>query len=450
MSIIEGLLILLFLVTIYGVLALIFERRGLFKKYGISFYGPALLLRTKKGVNLLKRIARREKLWKHIGTAGIILCITMMILVLMLLFENTWTVMNWTPEQQKNLPGIEFGLVIPGLNPILPLNYLLYIVIALIIAVVAHEFSHGILTCAHRLKLKSLGLLYLIIPLGAFAEPDEDQLRETEPIKRMRIYAAGPTANFIIAFITILLFSFVFISAVQPIEGVHILYVVDNSPADEINLKTASVVTSLNNTPVKNVSDFIKVMENVRVNQTIPITYYQNGRPYNSNITAASKYLFTKNVSDINKSFLGVGFNIYVNGFINVLKHPFTSNGFLLLYSLPFLGYFMGYNPIVYPYTQSYIITGPLSVLPVGLFWGIVNTLYWIFWLDLVVALFNVLPMIPLDGGFLFTDIIRVTIQKIGGNLSEERREKIVKNISLTISIFILFIVLYPWLIKYL
>ncbi|HEC89124.1 MAG TPA: hypothetical protein ENI44_00890, partial [Thermoplasmatales archaeon] len=88
MSIIEGLLILLFLVTIYGVLALIFERRGLFKKYGISFYGPALLLRTKKGVNLLKRIARREKLWKHIGTAGIILCITMMILVLMLLFEN--------------------------------------------------------------------------------------------------------------------------------------------------------------------------------------------------------------------------------------------------------------------------------------------------------------------------------------------------------------------------
>ena len=110
----------------------------------------------------------------------------------------------------------------------------------------------------------------------------------------------------------------------------------------------------------------------------------------------------------------------------------------------------MGYNPIVYPYTQSYIITGPLSVLPVGLFWGIVNTLYWIFWLDLVVALFNVLPMIPLDGGFLFTDIIRVTIQKIGGNLSEERREKIVKNISLTISIFILFIVLYPWLIKYL
>ncbi len=450
MSLLEGLLVLLFILAIYGIVVLILDRKGLFKKYNISFYGPALLLRTERGVGFLKRIARREKLWKYIGTSGIILCIIMMILVVILLAENTWTVMNWTPEQQKNLPGIEFGLVIPGLNPILPLDYLLYIVIALIVAVVAHEFSHGILTCVHKLKLKSLGVLYLIIPLGAFAEPDEDQLRATKPINRMRIYAAGPTANFIIAFVTILLFSFVFISAVQPVEGVHILYVIDNSPADEINLKTASVVTSLNNTPVRNISDFIRVMENVKVNQTIPITYYQDGRFYYNNITAVSKYIFTGNTSDINHSFLGVGFNIYVNGFIDVLKHPFTPNGFLLLYSLPFLGYFMGYNPIAYPYIQSYIITGPLSILPTSLFWGIVNLLYWIFWLDLVVALFNVLPMIPLDGGFLFTDIIRVITQRIGKNLSDEKREKIVKNISFIISLLILFIVLYPWLIKYL
>ena len=174
------------------------------------------MIRTRRGIGLLERISSRKKFWKCIGNAGIILCILTMIWIVMLLVENMWTVMSWTPEQQKNLPGIEFGLVIPGINPILPLDYVIYIILAIIIAVIVHEFSHGILTCVHNLKLKSLGVLYFIIPLGAFAEPDEESLRTTKISNRMRIYAAGPTANFIVAFITILIFSFIFLSGVQP------------------------------------------------------------------------------------------------------------------------------------------------------------------------------------------------------------------------------------------
>jgi membrane-associated protease RseP (regulator of RpoE activity) len=121
----------------------------------------------------------------------------------------------------------------------------------------------------------------------------------------------------------------------------------------------------------------------------------------------------------------------------------------LTFYSLPLLGYFAGYNPIVSPFADTYKLTGPIGILPLPVFWVIVNAIYWIFWLNLAVSLFNVLPMVPLDGGFLFNDIVRAGIIKIKKEVTEEIKEKIVKNVSLAISLLILALILVPFVIKY-
>jgi len=452
MTTMETIYLIAFIILLYGLGAIVLNRKGYFKKYNISFYGPALLFRTTKGIGFLKKISSPKRFWKSFGTFGIAFCFISMVLMVLLLVLNTWTVIGFTPEQQQQLPGIEFGLVIPGLNPILPLEYLAYVLIGLIIAVIVHEFSHGILTFAHNLKVKSLGMLYLILPLGAFCEPDEEQLRDTKTSNRMRVYAAGPMSNFTVAFVVLFLFSAVFMTSVQPIEGVHVLYTVPESPAENISLSTGMVITEVNHTSVTDVSGFLQIMQNTTAHQTIPLSYYTNGNLVQTNVTLADQYSFTNNVSDSNKSFLGIGFNLYVNGFNQALKRPLTyafPEGLILLYSLPFFSYLAGYNPLVAPFTQGYTITGPLSVIPSTVFWPLVNMLYWIFWLNLVVALFNVLPMIPLDGGFLFSDGLRSIVQKIKKNITEDQRERIVKNITFTISLIILFIVLFPWLIKY-
>ncbi|RLF59817.1 MAG: hypothetical protein DRN27_01455 [Thermoplasmata archaeon] len=452
MTLEETLLILSFIIILYVTLTLLLKKKGLFEKYNISFYGPALLLRTKKGVGFLSRIAKRKRFWKAFGSFGIAFCFIMMILMVYLLAINISAVMSFTPEQKEALPGIEFGLVIPGLNPLLPLEYIAYIIIALAIAVIVHEFSHGILTFAHDLKVKSLGVLYLIIPLGAFCEPDEEELKNTKIKNRMRVYAAGPMSNFTLAFVMLILFSGVFMASVQPIEGVHVLYVVPESPAEEIALGEGIVITSVNDTNISSIMDFLSVMENTTANQEISISYIINNENVTETIILASKSDFTGNSSQKNLSFLGIGFNQYVHGYIEALKKPLTSdfpNGIVLLYSLPFFSYLVGYNPIVAPFTQGYTIMGPLGILPTETFWIIVNLIYWIFWLNLIVALFNVLPMIPLDGGFLFSDGLRAIIQKINKKITEEKREMLVKNISLIISLLILVVVLFPWLVKY-
>jgi membrane-associated protease RseP (regulator of RpoE activity) len=448
---INGFILFFIIIFIYFSIILILYRKKIFEKYNISFYGPALLLRTQRGISWLKKISDKKRFWKGFGTFGIIFCFIMMFLMILLLLFQTWTVIGFTPEQIDELPGIEFGLVIPGINPILPLDYIFYIVVALIIAVIVHEFSHGILTFVSGLKVKSLGVLYLIIPLGAFCEPDEENIKKTKISKRMRIYSAGPTSNFAVVFICLILFSFIFMSAVETIDGAHIFYVIEDSPADEVNISAGSVITEINNIEINGISDFYNVMNNKSAGDLINITYYIEGIQYTSNINLDNRYFYTKNESHMNQSFLGVGFNPYI-GYISILKNPFRvdfPNGLILLYALPFFGYMTGYNPIASPFTESLLIKGPLGVIPPNIFWTIVNTLYWIFWLNLAVGLFNVLPIIPLDGGFLFNDGIKKIINTIKRNISEPNRDRIAKNISAFVSLLILLIVLFPWIIRY-
>lgn len=454
MTIIEGLLIFITILLVYFIIVKILHKKGILEKYNISLYGIALLLRTDRGKNFLKKIARRKRFWKSFGSFAIVFCFIAMILLVIILIWQAWMTfgLDLTPAQKASLPGPEVALILPGINPILPLGHLAYIIIALIIAMVVHEFSHGILTFVGDLKVKSLGLLYLIIPIGAFTEPDEEELKKAETGKRMRVYSAGPLSNFTVAFITLLLFSFVFISAVQPTEGVHIFYIVEDSPAEEIGLSSGMVITNLNDTDITSYPDFSSAIENTSAYQTINISYSKQGEEFPLTVTLANKYDFTQNESHINISYLGVAFNPYV-GYINALKNPFTyyfPEGFLLLYSVPFFYYLTGFSPMAEPFTDSYEITGPLGALPADVFWAIVTALYWIFWLNFAVGLFNVLPIIPLDGGFLFNDAIRSFIRRARSDINQDQQDKYVKNISIVVSLVVLFLVIFPFFIKYL
>ncbi|GAG54283.1 unnamed protein product, partial [marine sediment metagenome] len=309
---------------------------------------------------------------------------------------------------------------------------------------------------ASKLKVKSLGILYLIIPLGAFCEPDEKQLRNAKTSSRMRVYAAGPTSNFTVVLISILLFSFVFMPAVQhAADGIGIISVGKDTPAEEFDIQSGMIITHINDTKINTFYDFFIVMNNTWANQTVNISYVGQEN-YTKSVVLSDKYNEyekrnpeSNNKSYMGKGYLGVGPNPFID-FLPILKNPFSDfpNNFLLFYIIPLLG-LDGYNPIYSPFTDSYIITGPLSFIPSNIFWVIVSALYWIFWLNLAVGLFNVLPMIPLDGGFLFNDAIGSFIRRVKKNLSDEKREKIVKNVSLVTSLLILFMVLFPWLVKY-
>ncbi|MFA5101868.1 MAG: site-2 protease family protein [Candidatus Thermoplasmatota archaeon] len=463
MTIIESIVVFVCVILVYAGIVYLLHKKGILKKHNISFYGPALMWRTQKGIQFLKNRAKQQRLWRIYGNISIVFCFVTMVLMTALMVMTAWLVFGFTPEQRSTLPGPEVALVLPGINPLLPLEYLGYVLLGLVIAIIVHEFSHGILTLVDKLKVKSLGILYLIVPIGAFCEPDDEEVKKANILTRMRIYSAGPAANFVVVIISMLLFSGVCLSAVQPAEEGAIIFTVDaDSPASHLGLQTGVIITRINNTVIASGDEYFTAWNNTQANQTISITYIKKGEQQTTDVLLSDKYIeyakrpttYVNNESYRGKGYLGVQSLLrdsIFQEYLAILKNPFHSfpQGLLTFYSLPLLGYFAGYNPIVAPFTDSYSITGPLGILPASLFWILVNAIYWIFWLNLAVSLFNVLPMVPLDGGFLFNDGVRAVIMRVKKGIQEETKEKIVKNVSLTISLLILVLILIPFFIKY-
>lgn len=397
-------LALLFLIIVIAWLGLIFilHRKKVLEKYGLSLSGPVLLVHTQRGRGLINKLAK-WRLWKYFGSFALGLCIFIMFAMVLLL---CWSASLATKIPLERAPSLQMLIGIPGINPLIPLGYG---IVALIIGIVVHEFSHGILARVAKIKLKSLGLLFLVIPLGAFAEPDEEQLKKVDKIKRCRVFGAGPAMNVVVALICAVLFSWVFMSAVVPVaEGVFVSGVVEGSPA-AASLPLGALITSFNDTSIESPEDFSEEIAKTKAQQPVNITFYYKGSFVSKNIILANRANYTG--KDEGKGYLGIAYSD-PEATQSLLSRPFSKvsswrdfigRGFFYI-SLPFLA-LHGYSPLSPPWTDVYTIQGPLSFLPAWLFWLLANIFYWVFWLNLMLGLTNALPAVPLDGGYIFRDL---------------------------------------------
>jgi hypothetical protein len=125
---------------------------------------------------------------------------------------------------------------IPGVAPLIPGLTLPLVagVISLFTILVVHEFSHGALARIARVKLKSIGVvLFGIIPIGAFVEPDEKAIRRLGKRDRDRIFAAGISANMLVSlafFVATVLMMYLVLPAVGT-GGVRVTEVLPNNTA---------------------------------------------------------------------------------------------------------------------------------------------------------------------------------------------------------------------------
>jgi membrane-associated protease RseP (regulator of RpoE activity) len=97
----------------------------------------------------------------------------------------------------------------PGATLLLPGVNLPFIegIAALIIILIVHEGAHAILGRIAKVPVLSSGIvLFGIIPVGAFIEPDEEYLKRVEKTKQTRVLAAGSSSNLFFSIILFILF----------------------------------------------------------------------------------------------------------------------------------------------------------------------------------------------------------------------------------------------------
>ena len=460
------------------------------KKYGLEVSFPLLIWKTERGKNLINRVSKKIN-WKYYGNLSILICLIAMLSTTYLILRNA-ILSFYIPPQRAPSPRLMLGL--PGINPVIPVGYG---IISLAIAMVIHEFSHGILARYGGLKIKSLGLIFLIFPVGAFVEPDEGRLRTTKRIKRSRVFASGPASNIIVAAICILLLSFLSMnlntkdglvlnssafgmkrgSIISEIEGnkisslkefkelgleagnkynievdsstreivfgAYVTNVEKSYPAEIYGIAEGSILYEINGIKIKNWRDFQMVMNNTTAYQKIEIKYFY-GSFKNASIILENKYNYTKNSNDDGKGFLGISVvgledvvsepDYYKNLLNPLSKKNFNSHIDKFLYFLTFP--FFGLSPFPKDFADAFTCS--------SMFWIAYNSIYWIFWLNFALGTFNSLPIIPLDGGYIFKDGLSFLLSK--SKKADKISSAISKLVSVAILIMILVILFVPYI----
>lgn len=152
------------------------------------------------------------------------------------------------PEAAGGVVPIIPGVTITGLP-------LVYMLIALAVAILTHEFAHGLASSKDNIPIKSSGLLGFLVLFGAFVEPDEEAFeKEATPKARMRLLAAGSYSNIIWSFVFLALlvnFNSIASIAYNPPSGAYIYQLSEGSPAAAA-LEVGDVIIGLNDTVIAN------------------------------------------------------------------------------------------------------------------------------------------------------------------------------------------------------
>ncbi|MGA3020592.1 MAG: site-2 protease family protein [Candidatus Micrarchaeales archaeon] len=174
--------------------------------------------------------------------------------ILLLIFSSI--ILLITPPSQQ----------IPGVVPTIPGVTIPFFsgIISLAIILIVHEFSHGVLARIAKVKIKGVGaVLFGIIPLGAFVDPEEKEVKKLGINAQDRISVAGISANMLTS-ILFFIVTFLLISYVLPninTYGVRVTAVVKNYSAYGV-IALNSIITGWNNITIRNDFDLANVEAN--------------------------------------------------------------------------------------------------------------------------------------------------------------------------------------------
>lgn len=153
-------------------------------------------------------------------------------------------------------------ILLPGVN--LPLNQIVYYIMALLICSVVHEAGHAIAAVLEDVPVIGFGLqLMFVIPV-AFTEIDTDHFQSAKLWKKLKIYCAGIWNNILLAgwsYIILLLLPLLLSPIYISNEAVFITKIKQNAPIrGENGLYIGDTITRINDCPVTNEEDWIRCL----------------------------------------------------------------------------------------------------------------------------------------------------------------------------------------------
>ena len=317
-------------------------------------------------------------------------------------------------------------LLLPGINPFLPI---VYGWIAIVFAIVIHEGAHGVIARNVGLRVKSSGLLFfLFVPIGAFVDVDEEQIKKAKPRAALKVMAGGVGANILVAAVCLLGVLLLVGSLTPVINGVYINNVTNGLPAQTAGLMPKDVLVSIDNATITNTTELRAILDTKTAGDTIQVTVARGENWH---------YRFSTTVN------LTVSENRTVMG---ILTYDLFTEQRLENYqtfSLDRLSMYLVPPTLASGLTPFSDFLSPFYSSPIPQWQIFSNGLFWIWFVNFNLAIFNALPIYPLDGGRIFN----ITLKRaMGKRISEKAIYSITVGVTVACVILVLLVTLLPFI----
>jgi membrane-associated protease RseP (regulator of RpoE activity) len=395
---------------------------------------PLILIHTPFGLKFFDKIAqtRAAKFYARF-TTYLMPIITAMALFLIIGSIITLFSSEVVREGARGI-GPQSNLLIPGLNPYLPIAEGW---IGLVVTIIIHEGGHGIVARVHGVRVDSTGIvLLLFLPIGAFVNIEREELDKISIKQKSSIMTAGPMSNIILAFVS-LFFIFLITSTLtvtQPVNpnifGVIITDVNKNSIAESVGLTKGSIIQQIQNKEIKSAPDLNENLGN-NLGKAVSITWLNDkGEKITKQATLPKQREQGKGILGVTiagvadpKKVLDTYNSLFASNPIALLAPPTLAQG-----NIPYSG--LMHDKYSSPIFGSYF------AIPANLF-------FWLWFINFNVAIFNALPIGPLDGGQLYNTIIDKKTEKKKGIIRSASKILTYGTIMIVALAFVV-----PWLLR--
>jgi membrane-associated protease RseP (regulator of RpoE activity) len=427
--------VLLFLLIGWYILIKTWERNGTLDRWNATrALGIVLMIRTQRGQRLLDRLAKPRKFWRAYGEVSLWVCsISMLGVALLVVLAFVTSLLN-PPTAAP--PSASELVAVPGINPVIPLGWG---ALAFVVSLVIHEFGHGLLARGHGMRIRSFGLLQLgPLPLGAFAEPQSDELMRAPRRERLRMFAAGPATNLFAAFVMLMLLGGLAGQMTAKEDYIHIQGIIKDEGADLAGMAPWDTLVSINGEPIHTTEDFRVVLSAYSANDSVDLVVIQeNGDRVTLTAILGDKHAHYQQLgwSDdmlervgINPGdpFLGVeGLSEGTSG-IDRLAGPLSprweGTWGQRAFSLPFHVFTILVIPFdlngvaIHPFEESLLTAGDglmASVIGTDVLLFFVHLCFWLMWVNILLGFTNLIPMVPFDGGHMLRDLLHAFLSGV-------------------------------------
>ena len=337
---------------------------------------------------------------------------------------NSLVSLLWNPAAASAARevGPEAYLLLPGVNPYLPILYGWF---AIFCAIAIHEGAHGVAARSLGLKVKSSGLLFLLfIPIGAFVDVDEEELKKASGKTSSRVLAGGVGANVMLAAVCLIAVLLIVNGLAPVVDGVYVGNVSEGMPAEAAGLLPGDVFVSVDGVPINNTTDLRVLLNSKAPGDLVDVTVVR-GDMWQNRYSA----VVNLTMSD-NRTVMGIGVGDLMSEQRLKIYQTVTPQS-LVLYMVP-----PALAPGLVPFSDS-LTSFYKSWL--GSQWAVfANIFFWIWFVNINIAIFNALPIYPLDGGRM----LNIALKKI---VRRKNSEKLITAITVAVSatlVLVLFLII--------